>query len=98
MSRIEVIPVAPIGKREVIGFITGSEGCGPSMTAINAYPEAPRAKELRDRRLGADLTLREWADVLGVSVVEASGLERGSHTVNDWDALFAILDGESEGV
>lgn len=55
--------------------------------------EQARADMLRILRRRKNLTLREAAYRVGVSLVEFSALERGTATVDDWDKLMSLLEG-----
>jgi len=89
MKLIEkLIDVAPIGNREVAYL------CKPGTTiSLPEYPESKDGECLRDIRVGADLSLRELAQRLGVKAVDLSDLERGRKTLrpNDWRKLFEAL-------
>ena len=62
---------------------------GPCVVREEVYDDTP-GRQLRAWRRKHDVTLRELAAILGVRVVELSGLEFGRYTC-DWLALEVRL-------
>ena len=84
----KLIEVRSIGNREIPYL------CKPGTTvSLPEYPESKDGECLREIRVGADLSLRELAQRLGVKAVDLSDLERGRKTLrpNDWRTLFEAL-------
>jgi hypothetical protein len=93
MAKVRITPVAPIGKCKTMAFVNrGRAGCSFENIELDVFPDSPDGKKLRARRHELDMSLRQLANLLGISPVETSGLETGSHTVDDWAELFRVLE------
>lgn len=90
-----VIPVQPIGSHRSMAFVTRTTGCGLAEVEAQEFPSenVHWGQALRDFRLTLDLSLREAANVLGLSAVDMSSLERGRATLAepDKDEAMALL-------
>lgn len=68
----------PIGRRTVHGFACGPHGCVTEWKEDEYAPgDIARGQRLREFRVSLDLSLREAANHLGVTHVQAAELERG---------------------
>lgn len=90
-------PVAPVGERAAVGFVTRSSGCGLARWVVPVYPARARTagEELRAARIAAPyLTLADAARRVGLRASEVSGLETGRlafATAADRVAFLAAL-------
>lgn len=84
--------VEPIGTRTAYGHINrGDKPHEWGEIQLPAYPDSENGRKLRARRIEIGLGLRDAAKLLGLSPVEASGLERGAYDTDDWPAVFDAL-------
>lgn len=91
--KLTVTPVAPIGARKAMAFV---EHVDESLSGLHEvelpiYPDSPHGRKLRELRIRHGVGLRYCSELLGLTAVEVSGLERGSHTTDEWDEVFARL-------
>ncbi len=99
-ATIHVVPVERIGSRKMLAFVEYDD---PSKSGLHevvlpVYPDSPGGRELRALRLRLGLGLRKCASLLGITAVELSGLERGSHIpASGWDAVFGHPALQTEG-
>lgn len=92
---LKMVEVEPIGSSCGIGH--GEGGC--QIVDIPLYPRTEEAKCLRELRIANGVTLREGADVLGISVVELSSLERGRLRLADsydWKIVYDLIECAAE--
>lgn len=89
---MRIIKVKPTGTRKAFGHIHyTSRPHEWGEFEMPTYPPSPMGERLRDERQRRDFGLRETARALGLRAEQVSGLEHGRYTVDDWDALFAML-------
>lgn len=72
------------------------EGLRCGVGYIPVYPdpepgEVKRGKQLRELRRSLGLTLGDVSKTLGIDLTDASELERGAATVDNWDELYEAL-------
>lgn len=90
---IRVIPVEPIGAREVTGFVCRENGQGGyGSITLPAYPPSPDGERLRQKRNELDLGLREAAKRLRIKASELSDLENGRAVTDDWLKALSELE------
>lgn len=101
MVKLTISKVAPTGTKKTIAFVNRGGGRGGvEEIELPVYPSqhVSRGEALRAVRVRSGLSLREAAQVLGISGVEMSSLEHGSCTVPDeeWASITeAIRKGKS---
>lgn len=93
------VPVAPTGTRTSNCFWDGHDkqgkaigGFGP--VELKTYPPHPRGEELARIRKAGYVNLGLAAGLLGIRVVEMSGLEHGRFTFEtdaEWDKAESML-------
>jgi len=96
-----IVKLEPVS-RDGFGFWDGHDGEGNPTGGVAAdlpcYAPSPPGLVLRELRCALRLSLGEAARRLGLTVVELSGLERGSHTLSEdaaWrDLAVALSDRE----
>ncbi len=104
MIAIELVDVEPIGMKRVFCF----ENRGPDYrthtsgwrTLPEYPPPSPEAERLHELRMRHFVTLGELARAMGVAAPTTSGLERGRvrpADPSDWDRIYAVVIGLSEG-
>ncbi len=96
---MKLIPVDPIGTKEVMAFWDGHDehgnptgGFGP--VTQHVYPKSHRGEAVRSLRVSLGLSLRQVCSALQVSAFELSGLEQGRFTFDAeeaWGAYIASL-------
>jgi len=93
-----LIPVQPIGTQTAGAFVDGERNGHRfgefQIREIPKYPPSPKGEQLRSLRLQIPYSLRQAANLLGIGVVQLSGLERGTHTYTkseEWDRAFDAL-------
>ena len=96
---VRVSAVPPVGTKRTMAFVEHQDESlsGLHEVELPVYPDSPMGRELRGARLRAGIGLRHCAELLGLSLVEMSGLERGSYTVDDWDDVLARVQARREG-
>ena len=99
MKPIQVKDATPIGTRRGGAFVDYSDGTGEFV--VRDWPVYDRAfgDRIHAMKRARDLTLRQFANLLGLGVVDASGLEHGSKvpaTEEDAAAILAALAGEDK--
>lgn len=83
---MNAIPVKPVSTRRSGAFVDGvdpktGKRFGRFETVdFPVYPPSHDGRELRAERVRLGLSLRDGARLLGLGLVELSGLETGSHT------------------
>jgi hypothetical protein len=89
-EKVDLTPVAPIVKRQEVSLVTRADGThGFDMVDLDEYPHSEEAIQFYAMRHGYDCTLREAANLLGVSVSEVSGLECGRFKpTRGWEWFF----------
>ena len=84
-----------------VGFWDGHDDKGKRFggvaTDLPLYPISPVGGVLRVLRSSLGLNLREGAEILGISVIDMSGLERGSRTLSDPKRWREIASRLSDG-
>lgn len=88
---MKVFSVLPIGRRSSVAFVHRTGGCALEPVELNVYPDSPEGKASRRQRVELGLTIRDVAKAFGVSAVEVSGVERGSHRPESWEAWVGGL-------
>ena len=91
MSPPRIIPVAPTHTEKTMAFVCPG---GLREVDVERYPPHPRGHVLLQMRHAFDFMLRDAVAIVGVSPSEYSGLERGSHTLeNDtaWCDLYGAF-------
>jgi transcriptional regulator with XRE-family HTH domain len=85
-TRWGIVNVEP-SSRDGVGFYDGCDAAGNDFggvaTDLPCYPVSPAGLVLRELRTATGTNLRDGAVMLGISVVDLSGLERGSRTLSD---------------
>lgn len=89
---LELLPVAPNGESTGFGCKHREDGDGmeSELVTLPTYPDNPNAKALRAIRNVTAQSLRRAADMLGLSVVDFSSLERGAKTLSDEQWRWAL--------
>lgn len=89
---LELLPVEPNGESTGFGCKHREDGDGmeSELLSMPTYPDNPNAKALRAIRNAMALSLRRAADLLGLSVVDFSSLERGAKTLSDEQWRWAL--------
>ena len=90
-ERWNLAEVEPVGMQRTWAFLNPG---GLEPVEMPSYPEATRAagERLRTVRVGLRMGLREASNILGLSAVEVSCVERGAMT-GDVDAMILALEG-----
>lgn len=92
--RIGIQPATPVGLQKAWAFVERERSVGVSgleVIEVPAFPHSPQGLKLREAREAAGLSIGEAARLAGCAVSAWSGLERGSHVAENWDAAFALL-------
>lgn len=88
---LTLIPVPPCGSREAFTHVARTDGTHEWKTTIAAdYPSTPRGDVLFGLRVSADVTRRQFADLLGITPEQECALEFGRMTLSDEDWARAI--------
>lgn len=58
---------------------------------IPVYPDSPDGKKLREVRIAKNITLRQAAKRLGISVTECSQLERGVKILGEEESIDKVI-------
>jgi len=70
--------VEPIGQRQARGFIDYADGRGEfGEWTEPVFPPYPEGRSFRNHRVARSISLRQAADLLGLTAVELSAAERG---------------------
>ncbi|SRR5258706_14950829 len=91
---MNVAKKAPVAFESSMALFKRATGCSFEPYDRPVYRRDPRGAALRVLRVELKVSFLMGADWLGISVVEMSGLERGSHTFvddADWECAFAVL-------
>lgn len=89
---------APVRHERRPAFVTRSRGCGIEEVRSPVYVVSPMATELRARRVGASVSLRDAASRAGIRAIEWSGVEQGRlvpESADDWIVLREAIGGET---
>lgn len=73
-------------------FVTRARGCGLEEVRRPEYEVSQTAKDLREQRVRASVSLRDAASRAGIRAVEWSGIEHG-RIVPESTADWAVLQG-----
>ena len=79
---ITLIPVEPLSRTPRLAFVNPG---GLRFVDLPTYPRTELSDGLRALRLGAKLSLGDAARIVGIGVVEWSGLERGAYALSAED-------------
>lgn len=88
---MKIFSVLPVGKRTTEAFVHRTGGCALETVEIDVFPDSPQGKSARKLRVDLGLTIRDVAKAFGVSAVEVSGVELGSHRPESWEAWIGGL-------
>lgn len=92
---MKIEPVESLGKKKIMAFVRRTDGTsGVDEVEVDSYPPSEDGESLRILRVSLSMSLRKAADALGVSVIELSGLERGSHRPagpHNWNEVRDII-------
>lgn len=72
-------------------FVNRDGGCGVEDHEVKTYPESPMGKKMRHERVRADISMGRMAELLQISVVSVSELERGHAVAEDWEEIFQTI-------
>lgn len=97
-----LVSVEPLSIGKTVGFWDGYDSQGNPVGGFGelptaSYPESPLGKEFRRLRVANEIRLGRAAELLGLTVVEISSIERGRLLLkeeSDWVAAFKVLDDE----
>jgi hypothetical protein len=88
-TRVKLIDVPPNGSRVALG-------CGPAggglPTELHTYPQTSHCRAIRAVRIVKALSLRQAAEMMGLTAVELSAVERGAKQPEDWQQLYDALE------
>lgn len=91
----EIERVAPIGTTEATALVCSRPGRSQMMThELPVYPASPEGQELRRIRIELGISIRQAAELLGISAVMLGQLERGASRYkyqSDWSAARVAL-------
>jgi hypothetical protein len=98
MTTFRTIDVTPIGTRRSPAFVHYPDGCSFEDQVVPTFPASFQGLALRAARVATSTTLIRAARLLGVNVVEVSGLEMGSLTFEDaeaWARATEAIEGDA---
>ena len=99
MTTFRTIDVTPIGTRRSPAFVKYPDGCSFEDQILPTYPASFLGLALRAARAATATTLIRTARLLGISVVEVSGLEMGSLVFEDgaaWPLATQAIEADAQ--
>ncbi len=80
----------PVRHERSHAFVTRTRGCGLEEVRRPVYAGSAMAEDLRQRRVHANVSLRDAASRAGIRAIEWCGVEQGRllpESMADWDVL-----------